>query len=412
MKNSYYRYADVCLCDCGGGVPAGALACDAPFAPLVFTVRRDPARSRGLYRINDLRRLEEAERPTLLQYLPSASAATPLAALVAAHGASVLNTAFDRCWDVLQATMRRQSAFRVHLVGLGDVGGTVLQGLVLLGHELTGIGIYDPNEALCRRYELEMNQILPLREGDTVPPVELVTLERLFDCDVLLFTASRGVPPVGEEVADVRMIQYQRNRQMLLQYAKMARESGFVGLFAQISDPVDHLCRAVFLASNKNEAGVFDAAGLLPEQIQGYGLGVMRARAGYYAAQRGIDFGKGQVFGPHGQHLLVANDAEAGYDAAASQVLTQDTVTANLQVRALGYKPYLAPGFSSAAISVLRTLRGEYHDGTLAMGGAYFGCRLRSTPQGVEPAYLELHPALLTQMEQVFDSLQEFTYES
>lgn len=28
--------------------------------------------------------------------------------------------------------------------------------------------------------------------------------------------------------------------------------------------------------------------------------------------------------------------------------LTQDTVTANLQVRALGYKPYIAPGLSSA----------------------------------------------------------------
>ena len=168
-------------------------------------------------------------------------------------------------------------------MGLGDVGGTVLQGLVLLGRDLTGIGIYDPNEAQCRRYCLEMNQVLPEHAGGWVPPVETVPLARLFDCDALLFTASLGVPPVGAQVGDVRMIQYKRNRDMLQGYARMARETGFTGLFAQISDPVDYLCQSVFLASNRDEDGRFDAAGLLPEQIQGYGLGVMRARAQYYA---------------------------------------------------------------------------------------------------------------------------------
>ena len=48
---------------------------------------------------------------------------------------------------------------------------------------------------------------------------------RLFDCDLFLFTASRGVPPVGTQIADVRMAQYQSNAALLKPYARAARES-------------------------------------------------------------------------------------------------------------------------------------------------------------------------------------------
>ena len=407
----FYRYQDLCLCDRGGGLPEGAAAVETPFAPLVFTVRRDPLRSRGLYRIDRMSQLEEAETPALLQ-ADAPAPADPLDAFLQTHGAAVLNTSFARCWDVLQATLHpKRDHFRVHLVGLGDVGGTVLLGLKLLGREIDRIGIYDPNEAVCQRYRLELNQVLPERDGDAVPTVEVLAPERLFDCDALLFTASLGVPAVGSQVADVRMVQYHRNRELLKDYARMAREQQFTGLFCQISDPVDHLCRAVFLASNRDGQGVFDAAGLLPEQIQGYGLGVMRARAGFYAGERGVDFSKGCAFGPHGKQLIVANAAGADYDHALSLQLTRDTVTANLKVRDLGFKPYLAPGLSSAAISVLRTLRGEYHDGAMALGGIYFGCRLRSTTLGVQPERTPLHPRLLERMQEVYDALRGFDYD-
>ena len=405
----FYRWNEICLCDRGGKLPQGAAPVSEPFAPLVFLVERDPLHSRGLYRIDAMYQLEEPAEPAMLQ--PQSTADT-MDDFLSQHGAAVLNTAFDRCWQVLERTMHPKTAgFRVNLVGLGDVGGTVLQGLKLLGREIDRIGIYDPNEAACQRYRLELNQFLPERDGDRVPRVEIVAMEDLFDCDALLFTASLGVPAVGAQVADVRMIQYSRNRDMLKTYAKMARDCGFAGLFCQISDPVDHLCRAVFLASNRDADGNFDAKGLLPEQVQGYGLGVMRARAGFYASERGVDFANGYAFGPHGKQLIVANATGKDYDHELSMALTQDTVTANLKVRDLGYKPYIAPGISSAAISVLRTLRGEFHDGAMAMNGAYFGCRLRSTRLGVQPERVELHPQLLARMQEVYESLRGFDYE-
>ena len=64
---------------------------------------------------------------------------------------------------------------------------------------------------------------------------------------------------------DVRMVQYEANKGIISVFAKKARNAQFDGLFAVVSDPVDPLCRATFLASNEDEAGNFDGKGLRPE---------------------------------------------------------------------------------------------------------------------------------------------------
>ena len=194
-----------CLCPLGGACPPDAVPADAPFSPLVFLVRRDPLRSRGLFAVTVLDEVFEAETAGVL--LPPAQGTTPaepLREFVAANGACVLNTAFSAAFSVLERWNReRTEPLRVTLVGLGDVGGTLLLALKLLGRELGELRIYDPNAAQCRRYELELNQVLPL--DHPLPPVTVCTEDTLFDCDLLLFTASRGVPPVGSGVADVRL---------------------------------------------------------------------------------------------------------------------------------------------------------------------------------------------------------------
>lgn len=362
--------------------PPDAIDVGDLFAPLVFLVHRDGLTCRGIYAVTDLNEVEEEESVALLMPLQE-KAEGELAEFVAANGATVLNTVFAGAFDVLLRFLRpKREDLRVTLVGLGDVGGTVLTGLKLLGHELSQIAVYDHNEAMCRRYEMELNQVLCERSGIPMPRVTICREEELFDCDLFLFTASRGVPGLNSGVKDVRMAQFDANRAMLDVYARKARAANFRGLFCQISDPVDHLAREVFLCSNRNERDEYDYAGLLPEQVQGFGLGVMAARAAYYAAKEGIDFVAGRVYGPHGEGLVVANSACDGYDDAASRRLTELTRTANLAVRELGFKPYIAPGLSSAAVSILRLLRGQDHYGALALGGAYFGCTSRMTRRG------------------------------
>ena len=243
-----------------------------------------------------------------------------------------------------------------------------------------------------------------------MPRVSICPEERLFDCDLFLFTASRGVPALNSGVSDVRMAQFEANRAMLGAYAQKARDTGFSGMFCQISDPVDHLAREVFLRSNRAADGSYDFAGLLPEQVQGFGLGVMAARAAYYAEKEGIDFTQGRMYGPHGQGLIVANCPEEGYDDVLSRCLTDLTRTANLKVRELGFKPYIAPGLSSAAVSILRLLRGQEHYGAVPLGGAYFGCVSRMTRFGVALKREPICPELLKRLEETHRALREFNY--
>lgn len=407
---TYYSYKGFCLVEHGGRLPEGANAVSEPFDPLVFLVSRDPKVSRGLFAIDSLAELDEPEGISLLLPPPEETRDDALARFVRNHGATVANTAFSRWFTVLEAFRTRgKSKPRVNLIGLGNVGGTTAIGLKLLGTDLAEIGVYDRDEKQCLRYESELNQVLSVRDGETLPPVRVRNEAELFDCDALLFTAAKAVPEVGAESGgDVRMMQFTANRELLHAYAKHARACDFSGLFCQISDPVDQLSRAVFFMSNQNEQGEFDGKGLLPEQVRGFGLGVMHARAVYSAECDCIATEQLRVYGPHGNGLVIANAPNEGYDNAISLALTHKAETANLAVRAFGFKPYIAPGLSSAAVSVLRALRGEWHDAAVPLGGAYFGCRSRLTAAGATQRREALHPELYERISESYRKLEEF----
>jgi hypothetical protein len=293
---------------------------------------------------------------------------------------------------------------RVNILAIGDVGSTLLTGLKLLGGDvISSIGICDLSDQITARWEFEMGQIsLPWAYG-VFPEVEIVSPERLFDCDMFVFVASKGIPPVGSQVKDVRMYQFENNAQIVKHYAKMAREKRFQGLWCAVSDPVDPLAKTAYLESNRDETGNWDGQGLRPEQVQGFGLGVMNARAAYFAKRdpRLASFlTEGRSFGPHGTGLFVANSIEH-YDEALSQELTHLTVTANLKMREIGFKPYVAPALSSGALSLLLTLRGEWHCGSVFLDGVYMGVKNRYTPAGVETELLPHIP------DQLFGHIQE-----
>ena len=289
---------------------------------------------------------------------------------------------------------------RVHVLALGDVGVTVLIGLRLLGADvISTIGIcdiYEPNMVRC---EQELNQINYPFGMQQLPQVQTVREEELFDCDVLVFCASKGVPPIGAE-GDVRMAQLSANGELIAHYGRLARESDFGGLTAVVSDPVDPLCRE-FLHCAK----------LRPSQVQGYGLGVMNARALYFAGkeERFRRYAaEGRAFGPHGGDLVIADSIDA-YDDQLSRELTALAVDANLRVRELGFKPYIAPALSSAAISILLTLRGEWHYSSLYLGnekeGAFLGMKNRMTEDGPEYEDISLCEELYGRISRAYGNL-------
>ncbi len=219
---------------------------------------------------------------------------------------------------------------------------------------------------------------------------------------MFVFCASRGVPPVGSEQVDVRMVQFEENAKLIKEYALMAAEKNFKGIFAVVSDPVDLLCAAVLRESK----GV-----LAPEQIKGYGLGVMNARAAYYAKKYNkysSYLTEGRAFGPHGNDLVIA-DSIINYNDSISKELTKLTVEANLEVRKTGFKPYIAPALSSGAISIICTLEGKWHYSSNYLGGVFMGAKNRNLPSGLEIEKIEMPEELYIRLQATYDKLKELS---
>ena len=76
-----------------------------------------------------------------------------------AIGLQLLNTKYPNWQEVL--TLSEHDKWRINVVGLGDVGGTLLTGLRLLGVEkIQSLGLYDRNIDRIERYKYELSQIL------------------------------------------------------------------------------------------------------------------------------------------------------------------------------------------------------------------------------------------------------------
>ena len=166
------------------------------------------------------------------------------------------------------------------------------------------------------------------------------------------------------------------------------------------------MCNVVFYESNKDDENILDYEGLLPNQVRGFGLGVMNGRANYYSEIRGLNYkNEGRVFGPHGKGLIVANSLK-DYSQKDSLGLTEDVITANLKVRATGFKPYIAPALSSGALSILETLRGNYNYSTVFIDGIYWGIRNRLINGSVGIERSDLNDELMIRIKASYDELR------
>ncbi|MGH4121646.1 MAG: lactate/malate family dehydrogenase [Clostridium sp.] len=317
-----------------------------------------------------------------------------------------LNTMYPSWKQVL--TYRSPDKWRINVVGLGDVGGTLLTGLKLLGAEkIQSLGLYDRDLNRNERYKYELSQILSPDMNENSINIVSLKEDDVFDCDMFVFCVSVGVPEVGKESTDVRLAQFKGNSKIISHYATLAGEKEFKGVFAVVSDPVDLLCKVAFVESNKDSSGNMDFKGLAPEQIRGYGLGVMNARACYYAMQQDATkhyIHEGRAFGPHGEGLIIADSIEH-YNESLSDSLTFSTKTANLEVRSTGFKPYIAPALSSGTLSILATINSQWHYSATFIGGTFMGSRNRLLPSGTELETLDLNEVLLSKLNSTYKLL-------
>lgn len=321
---------------------------------------------------------------------------------------TMINTGYPNWEDVL--TSKAPEKWRINVAGLGDVGGALVSGLRLLGGDcISHIGIYDIDINKVKRWEFEANQIMDPTGALSHPPIIPLSKEQLFDCDMFVFCVTVGVPPLIENPGDVRLAQFEGNSRIIREYALSARELRYNGIFSVVSDPVDLLCKAAFNHSNTGSDGSLDYMGLAPEQIRGYGLGVMHARAAYFAGlnpDTAHYLSEGRAFGPHGEGLIIADSID-NYNAQLSEALTEKARTANLSVRSLGFKPYIAPALSSGSLSLLATIRGQWHYSATFLGGVYFGAKNRLLASGTELERQPLPEVLRSRLENTYENLRK-----
>lgn len=404
----YYTYDGRTLCS-AGALPYPEISALPETGEVLWVFHRPPLSGRDTFPVTDPAQLTEREGVASLCAAPGPEGLPrELTNAIRAGRVRAVNLAHPR-FEELMAPLPRPEKVRVNLLALGDVGSTLLLGLRLMGGDvISSIGICDLREGVAQRWEFELNQIQLPGPYDALPPVEIVSPEQLFDGDVFLFCASRFVPDTAVKTGDVRMAQYRLNRELAALYAQKARQARYRGLFCVVSDPVDPLCRAVLTESNRAPSGEMDYQGLFSHQVRGFGLGVMNARAAYYARKdpRFASFlTEGRSFGPHGEDLVIANSIDR-YDDGLSRLLTERTVHANLQMREMGFKPYVAPALSSGALSLLLCQRGQWHCSSTYLDGVFMGARNRVLPTGTELERLPLPQALRDRLQTTMDRLR------
>ena len=404
----YYTYDGRTLCS-AGALPYPEISALPETGEVLWVFHRPPLSGRDTFPVTDPAQLTEREGVASLCAAPGPEGLPrELTNAIRAGRVRAVNLAHPR-FEELMAPLPRPEKVRVNLLALGDVGSTLLMGLRLMGGDvISSIGICDLREGVAQRWEFELNQIQLPGPYDALPPVEIVSPEQLFDGDVFLFCASRFVPDTAVKTGDVRMAQYRLNRELAALYAQKARQARYRGLFCVVSDPVDPLCRAVLTESNRAPSGEMDYQGLFSHQVRGFGLGVMNARAAYYARKdpRFASFlTEGRSFGPHGEDLVIANSIDR-YDDGLSRLLTEQAVRANLRMRELGFKPYVAPALSSGALSLLLCLRGQWHCSSTYLDGVFMGARNRVLPTGTELERLPLPQALQDRLQITMDRLR------
>ena len=404
----YYTYDGRTLCS-PVPLPYPEISALPETGEVLWVFHRPPLSGRDTFPVTDPAQLTEREGVASLCAAPGPEGLPrELTNAIRAGRVRAVNLAHPR-FEELTAPLPRPEKVRVTLLALGAVGSTLLMGLRLMGGDvISSIGICDLREGVAQRWEFELNQIQLPGPYDALPPVEIVSPEQLFDGDVFLFCASRFVPDTAVKTGDVRMAQYRLNRELAALYAQKARQARYRGLFCVVSDPVDPLCRAVLTESNRAPSGEMDYQGLFSHQVRGFGLGVMNARAAYYARKdpRFASFlTEGRSFGPHGEDLVIANSIRH-YDDALSRRLTEQAVRANLRMRELGFKPYIAPALSSGALSLLLCLRGRWHCSSTYLDGVFMGARNRVLPTGTELERLPLPQALQDRLQTTMDRLR------
>ena len=189
-----------------------------------------------------------------------------------------------------------------------------------------------------------------------------------------------GVPPVGENVGDVRMLQLEKNTAIISSYARQARNAGFRGLFCEVSDPVDPLAKAAWPRQQSRRHRRFSTdRDCCPEQVPGLRTRRDECARCLLCAQRRSLCAVSQR-----RPLLRRSPARSSLSPIPSKTTTtplsagthharprSQSAHARARLQCRSWRRRIRPACSP----YWPTLRGEDHYGSVFLGGSYMGVK-------------------------------------
>ncbi|MBI5755012.1 hypothetical protein HZA41_02225, partial [Candidatus Peregrinibacteria bacterium] len=305
----------------------------------------------------------------------------------------------------LERVMEHRPPSRLGIIGFGRIGFEAAKTILSSSYfaersessfPISQLGIL--NHSLDPLFRAKMLELEHIATGNSTQLTKFENEEDLFrTSDVVLFIVSDVVPSLTiqkPKQTDVRMVQFPFNLGILRQYLEIAKNSQFSGLFAIVSDPPDHLATAVNNEiAQKISGNPYSSERLGNHQLPAFSGLLNFSRAEWVIRNMGDENLKdsfrreGDVFGPHGQGLVVANARGDNFDPDLSRVVSQMASVANYAVRQAGKLPYDAPGVN-LALGIIDILCGK--DGPISLHIGNVTCGVRAKLHGLSCAF-EVH---------------------
>ena len=158
----YYSVDGRICCSPNGELPYEKIACPTRADALFYLMDRSAQNSRASFSPTCAGQLlADSENASALNStaLPQDETDAFLAECIAADKVRAINLNHPRFTELFTPAAPKRKA-RINILALGDVGGTMLTGLRLLGGDVVdSVGICDLSPAMSARSEIEANQI-------------------------------------------------------------------------------------------------------------------------------------------------------------------------------------------------------------------------------------------------------------
>jgi malate/lactate dehydrogenase len=241
-------------------------------------------------------------------------------------------------YKVLWNQLNQEELHRIHIMGLGRIGKSLLA--MLLSRRKYSVGVYSKSPDYAKAVLRDFRNGLGRERLDKL--VQIVDTDSLLECDMLIITTSTQEVPVAfsAEIPE-RPRKEEANKKLLNALIDSIRKNSFCGKVVLVSNPVEELCEYLLMRTKED----MHKNRLLSNQIVGTGPGVDKTRAEMYLADHSIGYDQLTVSGRHSGTIKVSVIKEGvvlgKISAEVNEFIQMESRIVRDELKNVGLPPYV-----------------------------------------------------------------------